>query len=641
MSMTPLEELRHSASHVLATALLRLFPDAKLDIGPPTDTGFYYDVDLDHKLTQEDLVRLEAEMKKVAEENQPFLRKEVSREEAKEIITARGQERYKLGRLADIPEGEKISFYQNGEFMDLCAGTHVRYSSKLKAFRLLSIAGAYHRGDEKNKQLQRIYGTAFPTKEELAQHLERLEQAKLRDHRKLGRDLKLFVIDDDVGQGLILWTPAGSIIRQELQDFIGGELRKQGYQQVFTPHIGKLSLYKTSGHFPYYKDAQFTPIIENEALAKILHEGCSCGEMIARLDAFSGKLREEVNARAGKEVIAADRVKPDEQLLDGFLLKPMNCPHHIKIFASQPHSYRDLPVRLAEFGTVYRWEQSGELNGMTRVRGFTQDDAHLFCTEDQVAAELIGCLTLVKTVLTTLGMSDYRVRVGLRDPDSQKYTGEAANWDKAEAACRAAAKTLDVPFTEEPGEAAFYGPKIDFVVRDVIGREWQLGTVQVDYNLPIRFDLTYTGADNQSHRPVMIHRAPFGSMERFCGVLIEHFGGDFPAWLAPEQVRLVPISDKVLDYGSSLLAQLQAAGARATLDGHSDKLGAKIRRAELEKVPYTLVLGAKEAEAQSVSVRSRARGDEGVIPFPQFLERLQAEIKNRTLPDKKKAPPQS
>jgi threonyl-tRNA synthetase len=637
--MTPLEELRHSSSHVLATALLRLFPEAKLDIGPPTDTGFYYDVDLDHKLTQEDLARLEAEMKKVVDENQPFLRQEVSREEAAQLITARGQERYKLGRLADIPAGEQISFYQNGEFMDLCAGTHVRYSSKLKAFKLLSIAGAYHRGDEKNKQLQRIYGTAFATKDELAQYLEQVEQAKLRDHRKLGRDLRLFVIDDDVGQGLILWTPAGSIIRQELQDFIGGELRKQGYQQVFTPHIGKLSLYKTSGHFPYYKDAQFTPIIENEALAQILQEGCSCGEMIARLDAVSGKLREEINARTGREVITADRVKPDAQLLDGFLLKPMNCPHHIKIFASQPHSYRDLPVRLAEFGTVYRWEQSGELNGMTRVRGFTQDDAHLFCTEDQVAAELIGCLTLVKTVLTTLGMSDYRVRVGLRDPDSNKYTGDAANWDKAEAACRAAAQTLDVPFAEEPGEAAFYGPKIDFVVKDVIGREWQLGTVQVDYNLPIRFDLSYTGADNQAHRPVMIHRAPFGSMERFCGVLIEHFGGDFPAWLAPEQVRLVPISDKVLDYGKSLLAQLQTAGARATLDGHSDKLGAKIRRAELEKIPYTLVLGGKEAEAQSVSVRSRARGDEGVVPFSQFLERLQGEIRNRTLPEKKKAAP--
>ncbi len=637
MSMTPLEELRHSASHILATAVLRIFPDAKLDIGPPTDTGFYYDIDLDHKFTADDLTKIEAEMKKAADENQPFLRKEVSREEATEIIKQRGQERYKLGRLADIPEGEKISFYQNGEFMDLCAGTHVRYSSKLKAFKLLSIAGAYHRGDEKNKQLQRIYGTAFPTKEELAQYLERLEQAKARDHRKIGKDLKLFVIDEDVGQGLILWTPNGAIIRQELQNFISEELRKQGYSQVFTPHIGKLELYKTSGHFPYYKESQFTPVIENESLAKVLNEGCACGDVFARLEAVSARLADQINQRTGKTTITPDRVKPDDQLLDGFMLKPMNCPHHIKIFASQPHSYRDLPVRLAEFGTVYRWEQSGELNGLTRVRGFTQDDAHLFCTEDQVAQEVIGCLALVKTVLTTLGMSDYRVRVGLRDPDSNKYTGESANWDKAETACREAAKTLGVPFAEEPGEAAFYGPKIDFVVRDVIGREWQLGTVQVDYNLPVRFDLTYIGADNKAHRPVMIHRAPFGSMERFCGVLIEHFGGDFPVWLAPEQVRLVPISDKTLAYDQGLLAQLKAAGVRATMDERNDKLGAKIRRAEIDKVPYTLVLGTKEAETQSVSVRSRARGDEGVQPFATYFEKLKTEIATRALPEKKKA----
>jgi threonyl-tRNA synthetase len=634
--MTPLEELRHSASHILATAILRIFPDAKLDIGPPTDTGFYYDIDLDHKLTTEDLAKIEAEMKKVAEENQPFLRKEVSREEAAEIIRSRGQERYKLGRLADIPEGEKISFYQNGEFMDLCAGTHVRYSSKVKAFKLLSIAGAYHRGDEKNKQLQRIYGTAFPTKEELAQYLEQVEQAKHRDHRKVGRDLRLFVIDEDVGQGLILWTPNGSIIRQELQTFISEELRKQGYSQVFTPHIGKLDLYKISGHFPYYKESQFTPVVENQALAQLVTEGCSCGEMVARLEAFSPQMAAQVNERTGRETIPADQVRPEEQLVEGFMLKPMNCPHHIKIFSSQPHSYRDLPVRLAEFGTVYRWEQSGELNGMTRVRGFTQDDAHLFCTEDQVPAELIGCLALVKIVLTTLGMSDYRVRVGLRDPDSNKYTGLKENWDKAEAACREAAKTLGVPFTEEPGEAAFYGPKIDFVVKDVIGREWQLGTVQVDYNLPIRFNLTYSGSDNQPHRPVMIHRAPFGSMERFCGVLIEHFGGDFPVWLSPEQVRLVPISEKTLDYGRDLLAQLKAAGIRASLDEHNDKLGAKIRRAEIEKIPYTLVLGAKEAEAKSVSVRSRAKGDEGVLPFDQFVPRVQDEIRQRSLSDRRK-----
>ena len=634
--MTPLEELRHSASHILATAVLRIFPDAKLDIGPPTDTGFYYDIDLDHKLTADDLVKLEAEMKKVADENQRFDRKEVSREEAVEIIKSRGQERYKLGRLADIPEGEKISFYQNGEFMDLCAGTHVRYSSKLKAFKLLSIAGAYHRGDEKNKQLQRIYGTAFPTKEELAQHLERTEQAKARDHRKLGKELKLFHIDEDVGQGLILWTPNGSIIRQELQDFIGGELRKQGYSQVFTPHIGKLELYKTSGHFPYYKDSQFSPVFENESLAKALSEGCSCAEAYARLDAVSGHLAAQVNARTGKETIAPDRVMPDDKLLNGFMLKPMNCPHHIKIFASQPHSYRDLPVRLAEFGTVYRWEQSGELNGLTRVRGFTQDDAHLFCTPDQVAQEVLGCLSLVKTVLTTLGMSDYRVRVGLRDPDGKKFAGDPEKWDLAEAACREAAKTLGVPFSEEPGEAAFYGPKIDFVIKDVIGREWQLGTVQVDYVLPVRFGLTYIGADNEKHTPVMIHRAPFGSMERFCGVLIEHFGGDFPAWLAPEQVRLVPISDKLNDYARAFLTRLKAEGVRATIDEHTDKLGGKIRRAELDKVPYTLVMGYKEAETQSVSVRSRARGDEGVISLEAFVAKLKAEVATRALPDKKK-----
>src|SRR5471032_2672197 len=587
--MTPLEELRHSASHILATAILRIFPDAKLDIGPPTDTGFYYDIDLDHKFTAEDLVRLEAEMKKIADENQPFYRKEVSRDEAVEIIKSRGQERYKLGRLADIPADEKISFYQNGEFMDLCAGTHIRYSSKLKAFKLLSIAGAYHRGDEKNKQLQRIYGTAFPSKDELAAYLEQQEQAKARDHRKLGKDLKLFVIDEDVGQGLILWTPNGSVIRQELQTFISDELRKQGYSQVFTPHIGKLELYKISGHFPYYKESQFTPVVENESLAKILHEGCSCAEMVVRLEAVSAHLAAQINQRTGRETITPDRVKPDAQLLDGFMLKPMNCPHHIKIFASQPHSYRDLPVRLAEFGTVYRWEQSGELNGMTRVRGFTQDDAHLFCTEEQVPAELIGCLALVKIILTTLGMQDYRVRVGTRDPDSKKYTGDSANWDKAEAACRAAAQTLGVAFTEEPGEAAFYGPKIDFVIKDVIGREWQLGTVQVDYNLPVRFDLTYNGSDNKTHRPVMIHRAPFGSMERFTGVLIEHFAGHFPTWLSPEQVRVLTVSEKADAFADEVIAKLKAANIRVSLDDSSDKIGAKIRNAQLDRTPYMLV----------------------------------------------------
>ena len=633
--MTPLEELRHSASHVLATAVLRLYPEARLDIGPPTDTGFYYDLDLDHKLTTEDLVKIEAEMKKIADENQPFIRKEVPRAEAEQIIRERKQERYKLGRLADIPAGEAISFYQNGEFMDLCAGTHVRYTAKLKAFKLLSIAGAYHRGDETNQQLQRIYGTAFPTKEELANYLTQLEQAKLRDHRKLGKELKLFHIDEDVGQGLILWTPNGSILRQQLQDFIMGELRKQGYSQVFTPHIGRLSLYKTSGHFPYYKDSQFPPVVERDFLDQLISSGCTCAEMSNRIDAVSVHLAERVNKLTGRETITKDRVLPDDQLIDGFLLKPMNCPHHVKIYSSQPHSYRDLPVRLAEFGTVYRWEQSGELNGMTRVRGFTQDDAHLFCTEEQLQPEILGCLSLVKIILTTLGMSDYRVRIGLRGPDSDKYIGDPAMWDKAEAACRSAAQTIAMAFTEEPGEAAFYGPKIDFMIRDVIGREWQLGTVQVDYNLPVRFNLTYIGADNTSHRPVMIHRAPFGSMERFCGVLIEHFGGDFPLWLAPEQIRLVPISDKNLDYAKTVLDQLLGSGLRASLDTHSDKLGAKIRRAELEKIPYVLVLGGKEAEAQSASLRSRAKGDEGIHKLADLLGRFTLEVATRALPVKK------
>ncbi|MDR1281951.1 MAG: threonine--tRNA ligase [Opitutaceae bacterium] len=634
MSMTPLEEIRHSSAHILATAILRLFPEAQLDIGPPTDSGFYYDIDLEHKLTLDDLARIEAEMKHIIDENQPFRRTEVSREEAVEIIKKTGQERYKPGRLADIPAGEAISFYQNGEFIDLCAGTHVRYTKQVKAVKLLSIAGAYHRGDEKNKQLQRIYGTAFASKDELAQYLERQEQAKHRDHRKLGRDLKLFHIDEDVGQGLILWTPAGSVVRQELQNFIGEELRKQGYAQVFTPHIGKLALYKTSGHFPYYKDAQFPAIIEPDQLARISDAGCSCAEMTARLEAISPALAAQLNERVGTTLIGADRIKDPTELLDGFLLKPMNCPHHIKIFASQPHSYRDLPVRLAEFGTVYRWEQSGELNGMTRVRGFTQDDAHLFCTEEQIAQEIQGCLTLVKTVLTTLGMADYRVRVGLRDPDSTKYTGAAENWDKAEAACRTAAQTLGVPFTEEPGEAAFYGPKIDFVIKDVIGREWQLGTVQVDYNLPVRFDLSYIGPDNQAHRPVMIHRAPFGSMERFCGVLIEHFAGDFPVWLAPEQARILPISDKVAEYSQNLYTGLREAGVRVTLDNDSDKIGAKLRRAELAKIPYMIVVGQKEAEAGAISVRSRAKGDEGATPFADWKPRLLEEIRTRALPVK-------
>lgn len=603
--MTPLEEIRHSAAHILATAVLRHFPQAKLDIGPPTDQGFYYDFDLEHKFTQEDLQLLEEEMGRIIKENQSFVRKELSREEAHKLFSDMGQE-YKLSRLQDIPEDEPISTYQNGEFIDLCAGTHVRYSKQVKAVKLLSIAGAYHRGDENNKQLQRIYGTAFPSKEELEKHLHALEEAKQRDHRKLGRELRLFHIDDAVGSGMILWTPRGAIIRQELQSFISEELFKQGYSHVFTPHIGKLDLFRTSGHYPYYKESQFPPIVEWESMEKMAGEGCSCAELSASLEKGEA---------------------------EGFLLKPMNCPFHIKIFDSAPHSYRDLPVRLAEFGTVYRWEQSGELNGMTRVRGFTQDDAHIFCTEEQVGGEVLGCIALVKIVLETLGMKDYRVRIGLRDPDSSKYTGLAENWDKAEEACRNAARTLGVSYSEEAGEAAFYGPKIDFVVKDVIGREWQLGTIQVDYNLPERFDLSYIGPDNKPHRPVMIHRAPFGSMERFVGLLIEHFGGNFPAWLAPEQIRICPISDKQLDYAYEVLKTLQQKKIRASIDAHSEKLGAKIRRAELDKVPYILVLGAQEQEKQEVSVRSRLnKSQDGNYSIQAFEELLLQDIANRALP---------
>ena len=609
--MSPLEQIRHSCSHVLASAILRLFPETQLDIGPPTESGFYYDIDLDKKLDATDLEAIELEMKKVIKENQKFTRIECSREEAVAKIKEIGQERYKLGRLDDIPEGEQVSFYQNGEFIDLCAGSHVGYTKKIKAYKLLSIAGAYHRGDEKNKQLQRIYGTAFASKDELAEYLERLEQAKARDHRKLGKELKLFHIDEAVGAGMVLWTPNGAVIRQELQNFIAEELRMADYDQVFTPHIGKLGLYRTSGHFPYYKDSQFPPIVEPGTVDRLAQEGCSCGDLSNQLD--SGEI-------------------------DGYLLKPMNCPMHIKVFDSQPHSYRDLPVRLAEFGTVYRWEQSGELNGMTRVRGFTQDDAHLFCTEERIGQEIKGCLDLVKLVFNTLGMSDYRVRIGLRDSDSTKYVGDSEKWDMAEEALREAAQTLDVDFIEEPGEAAFYGPKIDFVVKDVIGREWQLGTVQVDYNLPERFDLTYIGADNEKHRPVMIHRAPFGSMERFCGVLIEHFAGNFPIWLAPEQVRILPMNDELVPQAREIEKLLKAAKVRVTVDDIADKLGAKIRKCHIDKVPIFLVLGRQEAEQGLVKVNSRTNASlEGLKTPAEFMGELLQKIADKSLPEPKEA----
>lgn len=602
-----LDRIRHSAAHVLATAVLRLFPDTKVDIGPSTRTGFYYDFDNDHKFTQEDLDRIESEMRKIIAEDQKFIRRVVSREEAREIITQMGQP-YKLSRLEDIPEGEEISFYSNGEFTDLCRGGHVASTKEIKAIKLLSVAGAYYRGSEKNKQLQRISGTAFASQKDLDEYLNLLEEAKKRDHRKLGKDLKLFTIDDRFGQGMILWLPRGAVIRKELQDFIWKELEKQGYQQVFTPHIAKLGLFRTSGHFPYYKDSQYPPIPDRVSLDQEIEEGKTAKELFDDLESGA---------------------------MDGFLLKPMNCPGHVTIYKSEPRSYRELPIRLAEFGTVYRWEQSGELNGMTRVRSFTQDDAHIFCTDEQLHDEINGCLHLVKLIFNTLGMEKFRVRIGLRAKDSDKYIGTDESWQAAENALRTAARGLNVPFEESEGEAAFYGPKIDFIVQDVLGREWQLGTVQVDYNLPERFQMTYIGSDNKEHRPVMIHRAPFGSLERFVGLLIEHFGGDFPTWLAPEQVRLLALNDDVLGYCEQVSSQLRNEGIRVGIDRHADKLNAKIRRAELEKVPHVLVIGGKEAASHTVAVRSRISPTfNGTMSVEDVLDALKKDIAQRTLPQR-------
>ena len=612
--MTDLERLRHSCAHVMATAILRIWPDAQFAYGPPIDSGFYYDFDMKHRITPDDFEKIEAEMKKVAKENQKFERKVITREEAKEMaLSGRlgglcdrpgNPSNFKLDLINKIPDEEEISCFQNGEFIDLCAGPHVGYTSKCKNVKLMSVSSSFYMGDKEKGQLQRVYGTAFSKKEELMDHLEKLEEAKKRDHRKLGRELGIFAIDEAVGQGLVLWKPKGGLIRRALQDFITAELDKQGYMQVFTPHIGKLDLYRTSGHFPYYQESQYPAIPERDTLEELSDNDASCTSLIEGLE-------------SGEH--------------EGFLLAPMNCPHHIKIVDSDHHSYRDLPVRLAEFGTVYRWEQSGELGGMTRVRGFTQDDAHIFCTPDQLPEEINGCLNLVKKVFNSLGMSDYRVRLSLRDPDSDKYVGNAEDWDKSEAALRKAVQDLGVEYTEELGEAAFYGPKIDFVVKDVIGRDWQLGTVQVDYSLPARFNLSYVGPDNQPHVPVMIHRAPFGSIERFTGLLIEHFEGKFPTWLAPEQVRVLPISEKTLEYAENAAAKLSEAGVRLSVDRSSDKIGAKVRNTRLDRVPYMLVIGQREVEEGAVAVRHRDKEDMGTMPIDEFVVMIKKEITERHL----------
>jgi threonyl-tRNA synthetase len=698
---------RHSAAHVMAEAIQDVVgKDVLLAYGPPTDTGFFYDMYVPEgkKLSSDLFEKINARMAEIIKEDRAFFRYELPKDLGLDKLKAEGS-KYKLdnayraleagaktlsiystgkpgaavwipsgnenviatlGAVGDhvlgaklqrervdgkatsnytvpslipaddimcVPANQLFDTLGQGHWEDLCRGPHVPSTGRIGAARVMSLAAAYWHGDEDSAKidptyrLTRVYGTAFFSQGELDAYLNQLDEAKKRDHRVIGKQLRLFHIDEDVGQGLILWTPKGSIIRRELQTFIAAELRKQGYTEVFTPHIGRLDLYKTSGHFPYYKDSQFPPIVERDALDKLCGEGCSCAEMLRRVEGVPARLAAGINERTQKQTIAPDRVLPDAEIVDGFMLKPMNCPHHAKIFASAPHSYRDMPVRLAEFGTVYRWEQSGELNGMTRVRGFTQDDAHLFCTEEQVAAEIQGCLSLVKIIFATLGMKDYRVRVGLRDADSRKYTGSPEHWDKAEKACLDAAASLGVAFSKEPGEAAFYGPKIDFVVKDVIGREWQLGTVQVDYQMALRFDLSYVGADNARHRPVVIHRAPFGSMERFCGVLIEHFAGAFPTWLSPEQVRVLPISDKSAGYAREVENALAARGVRVAVDDSNDRIQAKVKVAADEKVPYMLVVGPRDAESRGVSVRARGvEKDLGAMSLDKFVEAVAAEI---------------
>ena len=592
--------LRHSAAHLLAQAVMELYPGALPTIGPAIERGFYYDFAMD-PIAEDDLKTIEKKMQELARRNLTVQRVELDEASLREHFI---DNPYKLEIIEDkLEAGEGSSIYKQGEWYDLCLGPHVPNTSRLMFVKLTSVSSAYWRGDQAREQLVRIYGLVEPSKEALMATLHQREEAKKRDHRKLGKDLQLFHIDEDVGQGLILWTPRGALVRQELQDFISFHLRRQGYAQVFTPHIGKLDLYRTSGHFPYYQESQYPPLVERDLMKKLADDGCSCGELSNLMNAGD---------------------------IEGYMLKPMNCPHHVKIYASQPRSYRHLPLRFAEFGTVYRWEQSGEISGMTRVRGFTQDDAHLFVTEEQLAEEVLGCIELVQIIFDILGMHDYRVRVGLRDPDSDKYVGDPSRWDKAEEACRAAADSLGVPWSEEQGEAAFYGPKIDFVVKDVIGREWQLGTVQVDYNLPERFDLTYKGSDGELHRPVMIHRAPFGSMERFCGVLIEHFAGRFPTWLTPTQCHIITISEKHKTYAEHVASTLRSRGVRVEVDDGDDTVGKKIRTHRSMQPAYMVILGDGEVEQQTVSLRARNGDQISDLPLDDFVDALLDEIQSKT-----------
>ena len=566
----------HSSAHLMAEAIQFYYPEAKFAIGPPISKGFYYDIDfMGTSFSENDLQKIESKMKELAKAKNQYLREEISKDDAIAYFKTKSDP-YKLELLEGLEDGG-ITFYTQGEFTDLCRGPHIPHTGFIKAVKLTAVAGAYWRGDEKNKQLTRIYGITFPKQAELTEHMEMLEEAKKRDHRKLGKELGLFTFSQKVGQGLPLWLPNGTALRERLENFLKRAQKKAGYEQVITPHIGNKELYVCSGHYDKYGEDSFQPIKTPD---------------------------------------------PNEE----FYLKPMNCPHHCEIFKSSPRSYKDLPTRFAEFGTVYRYEQSGELHGLTRVRGFTQDDAHIFCTQDQVKQEFMNVIDIVLYVLKTLDFKNFKAQISLRDPENkEKYIGSDENWEKAEQAIMEAASEKELNTVIEYGEAAFYGPKLDFMVKDAIGREWQLGTIQVDYNLPERFELEYVGRDNLKHRPVMIHRAPFGSMERFVAVLIEHCGGDFPLWLSTNQFVILPISEKFNEYAQKVSDLLNNYDIRGLIDDRNEKIGKKIRDAELAKRPFMLVIGEKEFEANTVAVRQRGQGDQGsmsVEKFAQFVQDL-------------------
>ena len=561
----------HSSAHLMAEALEALYPGVKLGIGPPIDQGYYYDVDFgDQEFDANDLEKIEQKMTELARQKNEFVRKDISKSDAIKYFEDKGDE-YKLELIDGLDDGS-ITFYTQGEFTDLCRGPHIPNTGFIKAIKLLNVAGAYWRGDEKRKQLTRIYGITFPKQKELKEYLHNLEEAKKRDHRKLGKELELFTFSEKVGAGLPLWLPKGARLRERLEGFMRKAQVKAGYEPVVTPHIGHKELYVTSGHYEKYGEDSFQPI-------KTPHEG------------------------------------------EEFLLKPMNCPHHCEIFNSQPRSYKDLPLRLAEFGTVYRYEQSGELHGLTRVRGFTQDDAHIFCRPDQVKEEFIKVIDLVFHVFNSLGFKEYIAQISLRDPENkEKYIGEDHLWEEAERAIQEAAEEKGLNTVTELGEAAFYGPKLDFMVKDALGRKWQLGTIQVDYTLPERFKLEYTGSDNQKHRPVMIHRAPFGSLERFVAVLIEHCGGEFPLWLTPDQVAILPISEKYAAYAKELYRVLEESDITGFVDNRDEKIGRKIRDAEVKKIPIMLIVGEKESENGEVAIRKHGQGDQGSMSIGDFVK---------------------